>query len=77
MKLHPMNSRKTIIVAAALVVAMNAFAIAASGTWTGTASLHTARDGHTAALLPNGNVVIAGGEKKNHAVSLLRFQSDL
>lgn len=69
MKLHTTNSRKTIIVAAALVVAMNAFAFAASGTWTGTASVHTPRDGHTATLLPNGNVVIAGGENNNQAVS--------
>ncbi|MBZ5613210.1 MAG: hypothetical protein LAO23_04305 [Acidobacteriia bacterium] len=69
MKLHTTNSSKTIIAAAVLVVALNAFALAASGTWTGTASLHAARDGHTATLLPNGNVVIAGGENNNQAVS--------
>ena len=69
MKLHTTKLSKTIIVTAALIVAMNAFALAASGTWTGTASLHTARDGHTATLLPNGNVVIAGGENNNQTVS--------
>jgi large repetitive protein len=69
MKLHTTKFRKTIIVTAALIFVMNAFAFAASGTWTGIASVHTPRDGHTATLLPNGNVVIAGGEDNNQAVS--------
>ena len=33
----------------------------ASGTWTGTGSLVTARYYHTATLLPNGMVLVAGG----------------
>jgi N-acetylneuraminic acid mutarotase len=37
----------------------------ASGTWTGTGSLATARDFHTSTLLPNGQVLVAGGE--NHS----------
>ena len=33
----------------------------ASGTWTATGPLTTGRHGHTATLLPNGKVLVAGG----------------
>ena len=37
-----------------------------SGTWTQTGSLITGRDDHTATLLPNGQVLVAGGLDSNN-----------
>ena len=51
------------------IVVLVVTAYAASGTWTKTASVHTPRGGHTATLLPNGNVVIAGGENNNQVTA--------
>ena len=42
----------------------------ASGTWTATGSLATARFYHTATLLPNGKVLVAGGIDNNFIAAL-------
>ncbi len=39
----------------------------ASGTWTGTGRLADHREGHTAALLPDGRVLVAGGQNAGFA----------
>jgi hypothetical protein len=39
----------------------------ATGTWTATGSLTTAREDHTATLLPNGQVLVAGGISTGNA----------
>lgn len=69
MKVLTPNRPTIVIVLAAVVLAMSALASAASGTWAVVASVHTPRDGHTATLLPNGNVVVAGGENNNQALA--------
>jgi N-acetylneuraminic acid mutarotase len=49
----------------AIVLAANAAVPAfagTSGTWANTGSLNTTRAGHSATLLPNGQVLVAGGE---------------
>jgi N-acetylneuraminic acid mutarotase len=43
----------------------------ASGTWTATGSLHASRAYHTATLLTNGNILIAGGLTTNSAFTTI------
>jgi len=49
------------------LVASAAIQAQASGTWTTTGSLNTARAAHTATLLPNGEVLVAGGQDASGA----------
>jgi hypothetical protein len=51
-----------VLSAAGLVASTSAPALAqTSGTWTLTGSMKTAREGQTSTLLPNGQVLVAGG----------------
>jgi hypothetical protein len=78
MKLHVANfPLARVAAAAALLVAIHGPVYAASGTWAAAASLHNARDGHTATLLPNGNIVVAGGENNNSATASTEVYSSL
>jgi N-acetylneuraminic acid mutarotase len=53
-----------------MIVSTSAFSLAAgSGTWTSIASLHNARESHTATLLSNGNVVVAGGQGSGNVIA--------
>jgi N-acetylneuraminic acid mutarotase len=64
-----MTKRKLplLVMIAGTLLAANTLAYGASGTWAFTGSLHTSRDGHTATLLPNGTVLVAGGELNGQA----------
>ena len=53
----------------ALALAASTLSFAASGTWTDIANLHNARESHTATLLPNGNVVVAGGQGSGNVIA--------
>jgi hypothetical protein len=53
--------RPQAVLAIAAISRARNFTIPASGTWTATGSLTTKRAGHTATVLPNGKVLVAGG----------------
>jgi WD40 repeat protein len=49
----------------------------ASGTWTATGSLATARGRHTATLLPNGKVLVAGGDNNYYGMVVTHASCEL
>ena len=48
----------------------------ATGTWSSTGNLNTARSGHTATLLPNGKVLVAGGRDNGDVLSAELYDPD-
>jgi N-acetylneuraminic acid mutarotase len=52
-------------------------AFAASGTWSSTGNMRSARDGHTATLLANGKVLVAGGTSNGVALASAELYSPI
>jgi Kelch motif len=53
----------------ALALAATTFSFAAGGAWSPTGTMQSAREGHTATLLVNGHVLVAGGTNNGFAIN--------
>src|SRR3974377_1674165 len=71
----PMNSQFSrrpvarIMYIVALALASATFSFAASGTWSPTGTMRSARDGHTATILANGRILVAGGTNNGFSLT--------
>ena len=75
--LNKHSPHKQILMIAVIALALNAIAFAASGTWSSTGSMRSARDGQTATLLPSGKVLIAGGTNNGAALASAELYSPI
>jgi len=66
---------RAILLAYLFALASSAIAFAASGTWSSTGNMRSARDGHTSTLLPNGKVLITGGTNNGVALASAELYS--
>jgi len=71
------SPRKKIVMVTVIALTLNAFAFAASGTWSSTGNMRSARDGQTATLLPSGKVLIAGGTNNGAALASAELYSPI
>src|ERR1035437_4892685 len=68
---------KSAIRIAALLLAATTLSFAASGTWTPTGTMRSARDGHTATILANGKILAVGGTNNGVALASAELYNPL
>lgn len=68
---------KQILMVVVIALVLNAMAFAASGNWSSTGNMRSARDGHTSTLLPSGKVLVAGGTNNGVALASAELYSPI
>jgi hypothetical protein len=68
---------KSAVRIAALLLAATTLSFAASGTWTPTGTMRSARDGHTATILANGKILAAGGTNNGVALTSVELYNPI